>query len=140
MRAIAAAAAEAAHGAAAAPPQLQLHPHAARLGAAYGLAQPLQLRNAGPAPVAFSVAGPPPFGALPSWLDATPAAGVVPAGGAAEIVLRASPQQPQWAGSGQQAVELSVTACPVGGPAAAAWPVGGALAGHWCEGVRVVLQ
>ncbi|KAI8465810.1 MAG: Endonuclease/exonuclease/phosphatase [Monoraphidium minutum] len=130
LRAIAAAAAAATAREEAAA--LIAEPHAVRLTAGNGHAAAVRLLNPGAAAAAFVVAGPgpTPAGALPAWLEVSPASGVVPAGGAVELALRGSPAPPQWGGGSPQAAALAVYAVPQGSGAGAAWPVGGALAGY----------
>lgn len=138
LRAIADVAAAASGGADAVP--LQLQPGAARLDPGGGHTARVRVRNEGAAAAAFAICGPPPAGALPSWLDASPVCGVIPGGGCVEVSLQAHPVSARRGPLGPQAAQLAVTAAPQGAPAAAAWPVGGAMAGYGGAPLAVQMQ
>jgi hypothetical protein len=108
--------------AAAAPPapRIQLQPATVRLDpGAGGFIGSTLLLNGEDVPLAFAVAGADGGPrALPAWLDASPAAGVLPPGGGCELTLRAA----GGGGGGSGSAALLVTAAAAGGAAAAAWP------------------
>ena len=111
-------------------PQLELAPSAVRLDAGGAFSAAARLTNAGRAPAAFLVAGGAgaALGALPAWLDVSPAAGVVPPGGSVELRLRGWPSLPQLGAAphllGPQSAEVVIAGAPAGAVEAAEWPAG----------------
>jgi len=106
--------------------RLHLHPKAIRLDGGCGYTQTVWLQNSSGGAAAFAVvSGTSGFnGALPAWLDVSPASGVVAAGDSVELMVKGASALPQWGPVGAQSEELLITGVPVGGAAAAAWPAG----------------
>ena len=111
-----------------------------RLDGGCSYAGTVLLVNRGDAPAAFAVAGASGSRALPGWLDASPASGVVAAGSSRELCLRGAPVSPQWGVLVPQSEVLLVAAAPAGGAAAAAWPAGDLAVQGGAAALQVLLS
>jgi hypothetical protein len=82
----------------------------------------LQLRNPSQTSCMFAVQSSGPGGALPTWLEVSPAAGVIGPGGCLTVRVQGT-KAAQWQAAGGLRCELCVLGCLQGSVDSSRWPV-----------------